>query len=70
MKVLPTPAQIEVMTSLSSGDEVVVSNQRGIRWRGTVETADASQGLLWIQTDAGERRLVDLPEFIVHRPNR
>lgn len=57
------------MASLSSGDEVVASNQHGIRWRGTVETAAPSHGLLWIRTDAGERKLVDLPEYSIHRPN-
>lgn len=69
MKVHPSLAQVEIMSSLNTGDEVVASNQRGIRWRGTVEIAVPSQGLLWIQTDAGERRLVDLPEFSIHRPN-
>ncbi|MEV7605987.1 hypothetical protein AB0N65_11165 [Paenarthrobacter sp. NPDC089322] len=58
---------IKFLSALSPGDRVEVYGKRHLLWRGYVETIAPELGIFWIQTDAFERRLLDLDEHNVFR---
>jgi hypothetical protein len=58
-------AEIELFFTLLEGTQVEVFDERGIvRLRGAVETTAPDLGILWIRSDKGERKLLDIK---VHR---
>jgi hypothetical protein len=48
--------------SQGQGDRLLAQDAYGARWLGIVETTAPEQGILWIRTDIGERKLLDIQE--------
>lgn len=57
--------EIDVLFFLAPGDQVVARDEAGATWQGKVETTLHEHGILWIQTDIGERKLLDIQEHAI-----
>lgn len=51
---------------LAPGTPVEAYGEGGTSWHGTVEDTAPEQGILWIYTDSGERKLLDIQQHTVH----
>jgi hypothetical protein len=61
-----TDADIDFLCSLSPGDQVEVYDEQGrVMMRGQTEITAPHLGILWIRTDTGERRAIDIHEYLV-----
>lgn len=56
--------EAEAFLSLAPGDRVMGEDEEGMCWRGTVDVSDHEHGTMWIVTEIGERKLLDI---CVHR---
>lgn len=64
-----TECEIEVFLSLSPGDPVAVrDHETGALWRGRVDMTFPDHGFVWVITDVGERKLLDIGVHTVGRP--
>ena len=59
--------EIEVLFTLAPGDRVEAHGENGRRWQGTVDLMATGLGILWIRTDAGERKIVDIQEHTIRQ---
>lgn len=59
--------EAEVFLSLAPGDAVVGEDESGLRWQGTVDMTGPEHGVIWVFTDLGERKLLDISEHSVQR---
>lgn len=65
-----TGCELEVFESLRVGDSIAVSNHdTGDFWRGSVDLTSPGQGIMWIITSLGERKLVDMSIHTCWRPD-
>lgn len=65
-----TRCEAEAFLSLTSGHQVIVlDNETGEVWRGSVDMPLPEQGFLWVVTDLSERKLHDIALHSVWRPN-
>ncbi|GAA2130978.1 hypothetical protein GCM10009825_12320 [Arthrobacter humicola] len=62
-----TQPKIEVLYSLAPGDRVEVHGENGRPWQGTVDLTAAGLGILWIRTDADERKIIDIQEHNIRQ---
>lgn len=54
----------DVLSSLAPGQRVTARDATtNVCWQGTVDMTAAEQGLVWIHTDCGERKLIDVQEY-------
>jgi hypothetical protein len=59
-------ARSEFLQSLITGERVEVFDEWGsMKWRGAVEETAPELGVVWIRTEACERKLLDLREHSV-----
>ncbi|MET3812488.1 hypothetical protein [Arthrobacter sp. UYEF3] len=61
------PQKKEADFRFRKGDRVKGSDRRGICFQGIVELIAKKQRILWIQTPAGERKLIDSTEHSIER---
>lgn len=52
-----------LLSVLVIDDQVVAYDVDGLRWAGTVELMAPSLGVIWIRTDKGERKALDIHDF-------
>lgn len=65
-----TECEIEVFLSLASGHRVAVKDhEAGAFWRGWVDMTFPEHGFVWVITDFGERKLLDISVHTVWRPH-
>lgn len=50
---------------LAPGDLVMADDQQGGRWQGCVDETAHELGIVWILTDRGERKLLDVEEHTI-----
>jgi hypothetical protein len=62
VKQAPTNEELEILLSLSPGDYVGAYDKTGRQWEGTVEMTHPEQGVVWIHTRHGERKLLHVQE--------
>ena len=43
---------------MADGELVEAFDERGLRWRGKIEIVVPERGLLWIQAEIGQRKLL------------
>ena len=61
---------MESFLSLARGHSVAVrDHETGELWRGTVDVTFLEQGFVWVLTDFGERKLLDIGVHTVWRPD-
>lgn len=66
-----TRCEIEDFLSLARGQRVAVKDhETGELWRGSVDTTFPDRGYVWVFTDLGERKLLDISVHTVWRPNK
>jgi hypothetical protein len=65
MKDAISRTHVETFFSLVPGLHVEVDVEEGTRWRGAVETTAPDLGVLWIRTETGERKLVNIQEHTI-----
>jgi hypothetical protein len=53
------------LPEVGAGQEVEIRDSAGRVWLGTVDIVDEENGILWIYTSLGERKLVDVGEYTV-----
>ena len=58
---------IESFLTLEHGDFVEAWDNDGVRWHGTIDLIDQDIGVLWIHTQLGERKLLDIHEHTIRR---
>lgn len=64
-----TECEIEVFLSLARGDRIAVrDHETGALWRGRVDTPFPDHGFVWVITDLGERKLLDIGVHTIWRP--
>ncbi len=49
------------------GDRISGLDTKGVGYQGTVELIDKKHRMVWIQTEAGERKLIDSMEYSIER---
>jgi hypothetical protein len=54
-----------ILMSLGAGDLVVAHDERGFESQGSVELTAPEIGVLWIRTNSGERKLLDVQEHAI-----
>lgn len=65
-----TECEIEVFLSLAGGHRIVSRDREtGVLWRGRVDMTFPEHGFVWIITDIGERKLLDIGVHTVWRPD-
>lgn len=64
-----TECEINIFLSLARGHRVAVKDhETGALWRGWVDMPFSDHGFVWVITDAGERRLLDIGVHTLWRP--
>lgn len=64
-----TECETEIFLSLARGHAVAVrDHETGALWRGWVDMTFPDHGFVWVITDAGERKLLDIGVHTVWRP--
>lgn len=64
-----TKCEIEIFLSLARGHRIAVrDHEAGAFWRGTVDMPFPEHGFIWVTTDFGERKLLDINVHTVWRP--
>lgn len=63
----PTTCEIEVLLSLAPGHLIAVSDDAGQFWRGSVDATFPEHGFVWVFTDLGERKLLDIAVHTIWR---
>ncbi|MFE5837470.1 hypothetical protein [Arthrobacter sp. NPDC056493] len=58
-----TKTHVGLLSVLTPGDCVEAHSDEGLRWAGNVELVAPSLGMVWIQTDKGERKALDIYDF-------
>lgn len=53
--------------SIAPGDKIEARDPQNNLWKGTVEVVDPDNGVLWIYTVHGERKLIDLCEHHIRK---
>ena len=65
-----TRCEIEVFLSLARGDRIAVrDHETGALWRGCVDLTFPDHGFVWVITDYGERKLLDICVHTIWRPD-
>jgi hypothetical protein len=65
-----TECEIEIFISLARGHRVAVrDHETGALWRGWVDMTFPEHGFVWVMTDFGARRLLDIGVHTVWRPD-
>jgi hypothetical protein len=60
--------EIEVLLSLAPGHRIAVSDHgTGEFWRGSVDVTFPEHGFIWVFTDLGERKLLDVAIHTIWR---
>jgi hypothetical protein len=59
--------EVRTLLSIASGDQIEARDPRNNHWKGTVEVVDPDNGVLWIYTVDGERKLIDLWEHKISK---
>ena len=66
-----TECEIEIFLSLARGHRIAVrDHETGALWRGRVDMTFPDHGFVWITTDVGERKLLDISVHTVWRPDQ
>jgi hypothetical protein len=56
---------IGLLSVLAEDDRVEVRDDQGCRWTGVVDVSAPELGVVWIFTDKGERKAVDVYDFTI-----
>jgi arginine repressor len=57
----------ETVFRFQTGDRIEGFDSQGVGFQGTVESVARKQRILWIQTEAGQRKLIDATEHSIDR---
>ena len=57
----------ELFLALEQGDPIEAWDKTGVRWQGAIDLIDQARGFLWIHTQIGERKLLDIQEHTIRR---
>ncbi len=57
--------QPRLLAVLAPGDRVCVHDGDGREWIGKVELVARALGTVWIHTEAGERKVLDIHDFLI-----
>lgn len=69
-KDLLTACEIAMFLSLARGHRIAVrDHETGALWRGCVDLTFPDHGFVWVITDYGERKLLDISVHTVWRPD-
>lgn len=60
-------SEAEIFLSIGPGDRIEALDSRRSRWEGTVDMAANDNGVLWIHTSGGERKLLDIWEYEIRK---
>jgi hypothetical protein len=64
-----TECEIEIFLSLARGHRIAVrDHETGALWRGRVDMPFPDHGFVWVITDVGERKLLDIGVHTIWRP--
>lgn len=63
MKEEMTRFKIRSLAKITSGQSLEVKDSAGLTWLGTVDVTDEKHGVVWVFTNLGERKLVDMEEY-------
>ncbi|MDD1478739.1 hypothetical protein [Arthrobacter sp. H16F315] len=64
-----TECEIDIFLSLVRGDRVVVrDHETGALWGGWIDMTFSDHGFIWVITDVGERKLLDIGVHTLWRP--
>lgn len=64
-----TECEIEIFLSLARGHRIAArDHETGALWRGWVDMPFPDHGFVWVITDVGERKLLDIGVHTVWRP--
>ncbi|WP_223988140.1 hypothetical protein [Arthrobacter sp. NicSoilB8] len=65
-----TTCEVEAFLLLAPGHRIVaLDHETGEVWRGSVDVPFPEHGLVWVVTDLGERKLLDIAMHTVWRPD-
>ncbi|MGO4807772.1 hypothetical protein AB4089_21925 [Arthrobacter sp. 2MCAF15] len=65
-----TECETEIFLSLARGHRIVVrDHETGALWGGRVDMTFPDHGFVWVITDVGERKLLDIAVHTVWRPD-
>lgn len=65
-----TECEIEIFLSLARGHRIAArDHETGAFWRGTVDMTFPEHGFVWVITDCGERKLLDISVHTLWRPD-
>lgn len=65
-----TECEIEIFLSLARCQHIAVrDHETGATWRGWVDTTFPDHGFVWVITEVGERKLLDIGGHTVWRPD-
>ncbi|MBT2554168.1 hypothetical protein [Arthrobacter sp. ISL-5] len=65
-----TACEIDIFLSLARGHRIVVrDHETGALWRGSVDMTFPEHGFVWVITDFGERKLLDIGVHTLWRPD-
>jgi hypothetical protein len=59
------PSNTRSLPEVGPGQKVEIRDSAGHVWFGTVDITDEENGILWVYTSLGERKLVDVREYTV-----
>lgn len=66
-----TECEIETFLSMARGHRIAVrDHETGALWRGRVDMTFPDHGFVWVITDVGERKLLDINVHTVWRPDQ
>ena len=66
-----TECETEIFLSLARGHRIIVrDHETGALWHGRVDMTFPEHGFVWVITDVGERKLLDIAVHTVWRPDQ
>lgn len=66
-----TECETEIFLSLARGHRIAaIDHETGALWRGWVDMTFPEHGFVWVITDVGERKLLDIGVHTVWRPDQ
>ena len=66
-----TECETEIFLSLARGHHIAVrDHETGALWRGRVDLTFPDHGFVWVITDVGERKLLDIGVHTIWRPDQ
>ncbi|WP_156945015.1 hypothetical protein [Arthrobacter sp. I3] len=69
LKDCPTRCEVEAFLSLAPGHRIVfMDHETGVVRRGVVDVTYPERAFVWVVTDLGERKLLDIAVHTVWRP--